>query len=89
MKNNNQIYMIIESLHDRMRECSKEACNADRRAYHHDMMRMEARRLLELLGTGTSEQEIRENLRSLAKTAASVLDAFNFEHYKNKKRSSK
>jgi hypothetical protein len=54
------------------------------------MMRMEARRLLELLGTGTTEQEMRDNLKNFAKTAASVMETlkseFNFDQYKNKRK---
>ena len=77
-----EVYMVIESLDDRMKECSQDDCNEERREFHHNMMRLEARRLLELLGEQGEkllEEELRQNIRSFAKTASNVFEALRGE----------
>jgi len=52
MNKEKEIYMIIESLSDRIDSVMDSgACSEERKEYHVSMMRLEATRLLELLGT--------------------------------------
>ena len=77
-----EVYMVIESLGDRMKECLQDDCSEERREFHHNMMRLEARRLLELLGEQENklqEEELRKNIRSFAKTASSVFETLRGE----------
>ena len=77
-----EVYMVIESLNDRMKECLQEGCDRERQEFHHNMMRLEARRLLELLGEQgekLQEEEFRKNIRNFAKTASSVFETLRGE----------
>jgi hypothetical protein len=74
--------MVIESLSERMSEITIAGCSAEREEYHHNMMRLEACRLLELLGgqeDKLQEEELRKNIRSFAKTASGVVEALRGE----------
>lgn len=77
-----EVHMVIESLGDRVKECLQDDCSEERREFHHNMMRLEARRLLELLGgqeDKLQEEELRKNIRSFAKAASSVFEALRGE----------
>ena len=98
MNKEEEIAMVIESLTNRMGECNDEACTEQRKTFHCNMMRLEARRLLELLGEEEEtleQEELRRNIKSFASTASTVFDALRsefqfaeavFKRAKNKKR---
>lgn len=83
MNKEKEMYMIIESLSDRIETVTARVCNDDRKDYHISMMRLETRRLLELLGVDADEVEmetVRENLKKAATQAAGmVFDTFREE----------
>jgi hypothetical protein len=58
MNKEKEMYMIIESLSDRIESfTASEVCSEERKEYHISMMRLEASRLLELLGTEEVEAD--------------------------------
>ncbi len=77
MNKEKEMYMIIESLSDRIESVTgRDVCSEDRKEYHISMMRLETKRLLELLGVDADEAEmetIRENLKKVATQAAGVV----------------
>lgn len=78
---NKEISMVIRSLSERAKECAKSTCDTESKEFHQNMMKLEARRLLELLG---SEEEIyqdklRESIRNFATTATSIFDTLRTE----------
>lgn len=77
-----EVYMVIESLNGRMKECLQEDCSGERQEFHQNMMRLEAHRLLELLGVQDEklqEEELRKNIRNFAKTASNVFETLRGE----------
>jgi len=76
-----EVYIVIESLGIRMRECLESSCEPERKEFHQNMMRLEARRLLELLGDeeGLQQEKLKDSIRNFAKTATSVFDALRTE----------
>jgi len=56
-KKEKEMYMIIESLSDRIETVTARVCSDDRKEYHISMMRLEASRLLELLGAEEIEAD--------------------------------
>ena len=77
-----RVYMVIESLYDRMRECREEKCDASRRSLHHSMIRLETRLLLEILGEGENnhdQEELQRSVKNFAKTASTIFETFRAE----------
>jgi hypothetical protein len=58
MNKEKEMYMIIESLYDRIESVTgRDVCSEERKEYHISMMRLETARLLELLGDDPPENE--------------------------------
>ena len=77
MNKEKEMYMIIESLSDRIESVTgRDVCSEERKEYHMNMMRLEAKYLLELLGVDDNEVEIetlRENLKKVATQTAGMV----------------
>jgi|7_EtaG_2_1085326.scaffolds.fasta_scaffold00142_27 hypothetical protein len=79
MNKEKEMYMIIESLSDRIESVTaRDVCSEDRKEYHISMMRLEATRLLELLGVEEIEGDndgllgvARENFKKVERLIAS------------------
>ena len=77
-----EVYMVIEALSERKNEITIEGCSDERKEFHHNMMRLEARRLLELLGEQEEklqEEELRKSIRNFAKTASNIFETLRGE----------
>ena len=77
-----EVYMVIESLYDRMTECQDDDCQEHRKSFHHNMIRLEAKRLLELLGDKEEEreqEELRKNVRLISRAASTIFETFRSE----------
>lgn len=77
-----EIYIVIESLGIRMRECLDSSCEPERKEFHQSMMRLEALRLLELLGgeeDSLQQEKLRDSIRNFTKTATSIFETLRSE----------
>ena len=77
MSKENEMAMVIESLADRVDTItSTEVCTKERKEYHMNMMKLEAKYLLELLGVDDDENDIesfRQNLKKVATQTAGLV----------------
>ncbi len=77
MSKEDEMVMVIESLADRIDTIvSRDTCTKERKEYHMNMMKLEAKYLLELLGVDDNEVEIetlRENLKKVATQTAGMV----------------
>lgn len=77
-----EVYIVIESLNIRMRECLDNSCEPERKEFHQGMMRLEARRLLELLGdeeNDLQQEKLKDSIRNFTKTATSIFEVLRTE----------
>ena len=82
MNKEKEIAMVIESLSSRIEECVTESCAEHRKTFHCNMMRLEARHLLELLGEEEKkldQEELRRNVKGFAKAASTMFDTLRAE----------